>query len=74
MRIRIKIGGWGLPVCPVVGTSPSNAGGVGLISGQGAKILHALQPKNQNIKQNNTVKISTKIFKIVHIFLKIFFF
>ena len=28
----------------VVKTSPSNAGGVGLIPGQGAKILHALWP------------------------------
>ena len=55
MRIRIKIGGLGFPVCPAVGPSPSNAGGGGLISGQGAKILHALQPKNQNIKQNNIV-------------------
>ena len=29
---------------PVVKTSPSNAGGVDLIPGQGAKILHALWP------------------------------
>ena len=36
---------------PVVKTSPSNAGGVCSIQGQGAKIPHALQPKNQNIKQ-----------------------
>ena len=42
---ELEFGGWGLPVYPVVGTTPSNAGGVGLISGQGAKILHALQPK-----------------------------
>ena len=47
MRIRIKIGGLGFPVCPAVGISPSTAGGVGLISGQGAKILHALQPKTK---------------------------
>ena len=30
---------------------PSNAGGTGLIPSQGAKIPHALWPKNQNIKQ-----------------------
>ena len=34
-----------------VKTSPSNAGGVGSIPGRGAKIPHALWPKNQNIKQ-----------------------
>ena len=39
------------PGSPVVKTSPSNAGGVGSIPGQGAKIPHALQPNNQNIKQ-----------------------
>ena len=36
----------------MVKTSPSNAGGAGSVSGQGAKIPHALKPKNQNIKQN----------------------
>ena len=35
----------------LVKTSPSNAGGVGLIPGLGAKILRALRPKDQNIKQ-----------------------
>ena len=30
---------------------PSNAGGMGSIRGLGAKIPHASQPKNQNIKQ-----------------------
>ena len=34
----------------VVKTLPPNAGGVGLTSGQGAKIPHALWPKNRNIK------------------------
>ena len=33
---------------PVVKTSPSNAGGAGLIPGRGAKIPHASRPKNQN--------------------------
>ena len=40
------------PGSPVVKTSPSSAGGAGLIPGRGAKIPHASQPKNQNIKQN----------------------
>ena len=31
---------------------PSKAEGTGLIPGQGAKIPHAFQPKNQNIKKN----------------------
>ena len=39
------------PGGPVVKTLSSNAGGVGSISGQGTKIPHASQPKNQNIKQ-----------------------
>ena len=34
----------------MVKTTPSNAGGVGLIPGEEAKIPHALWPKNQNIK------------------------
>ena len=34
----------------VVKTSPSNAGGVGLIPGQRAKIPQTLQPKNQKYK------------------------
>ena len=42
---------WDFPGCPVVKTSPSNAGGEGWIPGQGAKIPHASRPKNQNIKQ-----------------------
>ena len=32
------------PGSPVVKTSPSNAGGAGLISDRGAKIPHALWP------------------------------
>jgi len=42
---------WDLPGSPVVMTLPSNAGGAGSISGQGAKIPPALWPKTQNIKQ-----------------------
>ena len=37
----------------MVKTSPSNAGGAGSIPGQRAKIPHASQPKNQNIKKKN---------------------
>ena len=36
---------------PVVKTLTSSEGGVGSIPGQGAKILHALWPKNLNMKQ-----------------------
>ena len=32
-------------------TLPFNAGGAGSIPGWGAKIPHALRPKNQNVKQ-----------------------
>ena len=39
------------PGGPVVKTAPSNAGGAGLILGQRTKIPHALQPKNQNVRQ-----------------------
>ena len=39
------------PGGPGVKTSPSNAGGEGLIPGRGAKIPHASRPKKQNIKQ-----------------------
>ena len=49
---------------------PSKAEGTGLIPGQGAKIPHAFQPKNQNIKKkkiNNIVTNSIKTLKMVHI-------
>ena len=36
---------------PVIKILPSNAGGMGLIPGQEAKILYNSQPKHQNIKQ-----------------------
>ena len=39
------------PGGPVVKTSPSNGRGVGSISGRGARIPHALRPKNQNITE-----------------------
>ena len=40
-----------VPGGPVVKTSPSNAGDVGSVPGQGAKMLHASGPKNQNMEQ-----------------------
>ena len=54
---------WDFPGSPVVKTSPSNAGGVGSIPGQGAKIPHALWPKNQNIKQKQYCNKFNKDFK-----------
>ena len=38
------------PGGPVVKTSPSNTGGAGSIPGWGAKVSHALRPKNQEHK------------------------
>ena len=47
----------------MVEASPSNAGGAVLIPGQGAKIPHALRPKNQNIKQKQYCNRFIKDFK-----------
>ena len=48
LRTEIRVV-WGLlSHGPVVKTSPSNTGSVGLTPGQGTKIPHALQPRNQN--------------------------
>ena len=52
---------WDFPGGPVVKASPSNAGGAGLIPGQGAKIPHALWPKKQNIKQKQYCFIKNSI-------------
>ena len=51
------------PGCPVVKTILSNAGGTGSIPGQEAKIPHASQPKNQNIKQKQYCNKFNKDFK-----------
>ena len=51
------------PGGPVVKTLPSNAGGVGSVPGQGAKILQASWPKNQNIKQKQCCSKFNKDFK-----------
>ena len=50
-RFRRKKGDdWDFPGGPVVKTLPSNAGDIGSIPSQGAKISHALWPKSQSIK------------------------
>ena len=50
-----------------IGTSASNAGNAGLISGWGDKIQHVLWAKNQNIKQKQYFNKFNTDFKIVHI-------
>ena len=57
--LTIRVLGRDFPGSPVVKTSPFNAGIVGSIPGQGAKILHALWPKKQNIKSRNIVVTSS---------------
>ena len=47
----------------MVKTSSSNAGGVGSIPGQGAKIPHASWSKSQNIKQKQHCDKFNKDFK-----------
>ena len=54
---------WDFPGGPVVKTSPSSAGGVGLIPSQGTKIPHALWLAKQNIKQNSYCNRFSKDFK-----------
>ena len=44
------------PSGPVVKTSPSNAGGAGLIPAREAKTLHALQPEDQKIIKQKQYK------------------
>ena len=51
------------PGGPMVKMSPSNAGGVDSIPGRAAKIPHASQPKNQNIKQKQHCNKFNKDFK-----------
>ena len=47
----------------MVKASPSNARGLSLIPGRGAKIPYALRPKNQNIKQKQYCNKFNKDFK-----------
>ena len=56
---------WGLPGGPVVEISPASAEGSDLILGQGAKILHASQPKKKkknHVKQKQILKQSQSRF------------
>ena len=57
---------WNFPGGPWVKTSSSKAVSVGSVPGGGAKIPHALQPKNQNIKQKQYRTQFNKYFKLVH--------
>ena len=58
-----KTGMRDFPGSPVVKTCPSNAASAGSILGQGAKILHASQSRNQNI--HNRSNIATNSIKIL---------
>ena len=60
------------PDDPVVKTLLSSAGDMDSIPGWETKIPHALQPKNQNIKQKQYCSKLNKDFKLVHIKKKIF--
>ena len=51
------------PGGPVVKSPPANAEDSGSIPGQGAKIPHAWQPKDQNIKQKQYCSKFNKEFK-----------
>ena len=51
----------------MVKTLPSSAENVGLIPGQGAKILHTLRPKYQSIKQKQYYNKFIKTFKTLHV-------
>ena len=48
------------PAGPVVKTLASKAGGVGLIPGRGAKILHVWKPKKKQKKNQKTKTIKQK--------------
>ena len=71
--MRHKVHGVGtLLVVQVLQTLLYNAGGVGSIPGQGARIPLALGPKNQHIKQSKIVTNSIEILKMVHVKKKFF--
>ena len=61
--MQVKYENRDFPRDTVVKTSPSNAGGAGLIPGRETKIPHALQPKNQNIEQKQYCNKFNKDFK-----------
>ena len=47
---EFSLNSWGFAGGPVVRTSPSNTGHAGSIPGWGARIPHAVRPKNQKHK------------------------
>ena len=51
----LKVNSGDFPDSPLVKTSPSNAGSTDSISGQGARFPHALQPKNQNLRNRSNI-------------------
>lgn len=53
---------WDFLGCPMVKTSPSNAGCVGLIPGQGAGIPHVSWLKDQDIEQRQYYNKVNKVF------------
>ena len=55
------------PGGPVVKIFPSNAVGMSLIPGWGAKIPHAFQPKKPKHKAETIETTLIKAFKMVHI-------
>jgi hypothetical protein len=59
------------PGAPVAKTSPSNAGGTGLIPGWGARIPHASWPKNQNMRQMQYGNKFSNDFKMIYILKKL---
>ena len=61
--LNLNYTGTDFPGDLVVKTSPSNAGGTGSISGQGAKIPHASGPKNPNIKKKKKKQYYNKLNK-----------
>ena len=51
LEVSDRLNSWDLPGSPLVKSSPFNAGDMGLIPDQRARIPHDSWPKNQNIKQ-----------------------
>ena len=54
-----------IPGGPVVKTSPSNAGSVGLICGQGSKIPHTFWTNQNKAKHKNRRSIVTNSIKVL---------
>ena len=55
MTSKIKISLQDFPSSPVVKTLPSNAGGLGSIPGQKAKIPHASRPKKKTKQRTEAI-------------------